>query len=153
MLIQASRTRSSVGLTREPDGALILRPRQRPATMRKLREAARRREAGRAFCCSRVARSDVSDSHLEVALPSIVVALESERDIDLRSGLEFTRAVSEAPPKRFERSCSRVEHELESVFADHSRRTRDDDVPSEENGCRISNSERLEVTKERLDAP
>src|SRR5258706_10957943 len=39
MLIQASRTLSRVGLTSGPGGALIFRPRQRPATMRTKREA------------------------------------------------------------------------------------------------------------------
>src|SRR6266478_5525969 len=109
MLIQASRTLSRVGLTSGPGGALIFRPRQRPATMRTKREAAggkreagrgkrearrgkrgnERREATGVVCCSRLTRPDVRDSRLQETLAPVIVALQSERNVDLRPWLEF----------------------------------------------------------------
>src|SRR5207237_7872315 len=125
MLIHASRTRSRVGLTCEPLGALILRPRQRPATMRtssgKREAGSGKGEAGRAPCCSCRARPDVCDPRLQVRLSAIIVPLESERDVDLRSGLEFLHATRQSPADCFERSGSSVERELESVLTDRAR--------------------------------
>src|SRR6266481_6407936 len=120
MLIQASRTLSRVGLTSGPGGALIFRPRQRPATMRTRREAAGgkreagsgkrepgsapreagsgRREATGAVCCSRLTRPDVRDSRLQKTLAPVIVALQSERNVDLRPWLEFANASGQSPP-------------------------------------------------------
>src|SRR6266436_8397054 len=99
MLIQASRTLSRVGLTSGPGGALIFRPRQRPATMRTSREAGSgKREARRgkrgAGSGKRVPRSPFACSNignpcLEVALTPVIVALEPERNVYLRARLEF----------------------------------------------------------------
>src|SRR2546423_7590495 len=105
ILIQASRTRSRVGLTSEPLGALILRPRQRPATMRtssgKREAGSGKGEAGDAACSCR-ARPDVCYPRLQVRFSAIIVPLEAKRDVDLRAGLELVGAISEAPPNRFE---------------------------------------------------
>src|SRR6266550_1256810 len=112
MLIQASRTLSRVGLTSGPGGALIFRPRQRPATMRTSREAGGgkreagggKREAGggKRAPRSRLTRPDVRDSRLEVALSSVIVALEPESNVYLRAGLEFANAAGQSPSNRIE---------------------------------------------------
>src|SRR6202008_3877310 len=101
MLIHASRTRSSVGRTCDPPGALILRPRKRPATMRTwnggTRGEGRGARDGRSGLSSRLAHPDIGDPRLEIALPSVIVALESERDIDLCPRLKFRRAIGKSP--------------------------------------------------------
>src|SRR6267378_2297441 len=110
MLIQASRTLSRVGLTSGPGGALIFRPRQRPATMRTSREAGSapreagsgKREAAGAVCCSRLTRPDVRDSRLQVTLAPVIVPLEPESNVHFRAGLEFANATGQPPPDRVE---------------------------------------------------
>src|SRR5258706_10572260 len=139
MLIHASRTLSSVGLTSGPAGALIFLPRQRPATMRTA--GGGRREAGSEMRAPRscFAHSNICNTGLEVALASVVVALEPECDVDLSARLEFSGAAGQSPSNRVERSGAGVQDNLESILPDCARGTRDQDVPSEENRCRVSN--------------
>src|SRR5436305_10296769 len=126
MLIQASRTRSSVGRTARPFGALILRPRQRPATIRKRREprAGRReaepRDAGCGMWDALVARSlptesNVGDAGLKIALAAIVVSLQPERDIDAGSRLQMNGAINQPPAECFERAGTGVERDLQTI--------------------------------------
>src|SRR5712671_5199133 len=104
MLIHASRTLSSVGLTSGPAGALIFLPRQRPATMRTAGSGRREAGSGKRDSRSRFAHPDVGNARLQVALASVVVALEPECDVDLSARLEFSSAPSKSPSNRVERS-------------------------------------------------
>src|SRR5689334_4296104 len=151
MLIHASRTRSRVGRTARPFGALILRPRQRPATIRKRDAGWGMRDATTEPRGSRRAKSNIGNPRLQIALAAIVVSLQSERDIDASSRLQMHRAIDQPPAKRFQRTGAGVESNLQAVRTDRSRRTLDADVPGQQNGSGISNSKRLEVPEKRFD--
>src|SRR5690349_23832070 len=69
MLIHASRTRSAVGRTASPGGALMVRPRQRPATIRTRLVPSCRHAA------------HVGELRDEAADAVPLVALEAERDV------------------------------------------------------------------------
>src|SRR5688572_611817 len=99
MLIHASRTRSSVGRTPRPDGASIVRPLQRPATMRMsgLRMSV---------------RTDVRNARLESAFPPEVVPLESERDIHRQRRIELAYSRCKAPTDCFELAAACGQAEL-----------------------------------------
>ena len=107
MLIQASRTRSSVGRTRSPFGALIRRPRHLPETIRifrfgKLEAGSGKRVAGSAPLSCPLTHPDASYPCLQVALPSVLVPLQPEGDVHLASWLELGGARAKTPPDRLE---------------------------------------------------
>src|SRR6266550_1286759 len=155
MLIHASRTRSSVGLTCDPSGALIRRPRHRPATMRTsnggTRDEGRGTRDGGLWSCR--ARPDVRDPRLEVTLSPVIVALQPERDINLCPRLKFCRAIGKSPTERVQRSRSGVKHQLETILAHDAWWSGDRSVPRQKDGRRISDPKRLEVAEQRFDPP
>src|SRR3954471_22928306 len=102
---------------------------------------------------SDLAESNVGNARLEIALAAIVVALETERDVYLGAGLKLRGALGQSPADRIQRASARVEDELESVLSHRARRPGDDDVPRQQDGRRIANAERLEVSEQRFDAP
>src|SRR3981081_1813272 len=165
MLIHASRTRSSVGRSCEPTGALIFRPRHRPATIRTLRcyqrAAVRHRKtvspigrlsAHRAPLSCLSARADIRYAGLEVTLAAVLVALQSERDVDFASGLKLRGAVSETPAQRVKRAGTGIEDHLHSVLADEPGIRGECDVTREEHRRGIPNPERLEMAEQRFQA-
>jgi hypothetical protein len=88
---------------------------------------------------------------LEVRLSAVIVALEPERDIDLRPRLKFRRAIGKSPTQRFQRSSSGVERQFETVLADWPWWAGDCDIAREKHRRRIPDPERLEVAEQRFD--
>src|SRR5947209_835567 len=111
--------------------------------MREGRTASRRSFGGEA---------NVGDPRLQVALTAIVVALEPERDVDARAGLQMNGAIDQSPSQRLERAGAGVEGDLQSIGSDGSRRALDADVSRQQHRRRISDSERLEVPEQSFDA-
>src|SRR3954471_11335386 len=152
MLIHASRTRSSVGLTKEPGGAVILRPRHRPAT---IRTAVRRLPSSNSTdqrALRSMGETDVGDLRLEITLAAVVVTLQSKGDGHLGAGLKLGGPGGEIPAKRVQRSGAGVQDEFEPMLTNDSRWPGDGDVPGKQHRRRVSNPERLEMAEQRFDA-
>src|SRR5687767_10024507 len=131
MLIHASRTRSAVGRT-GPLGALMRRPRHRPATIRTWSDP------------------EVDQLRLKLRLAVPLLAIQPERQVHGPTA-ELRGAARQAPTQRFDLPGRRRDAQLEAVLANDPWRAHEMRRPHEQDGTGIADPERFEVAKQCLE--
>src|SRR5262245_52346428 len=131
MLIHASRTRSPVGRTWSPGGAVIRRPRQRPAMMR-------------------TSGAEIREPRLKTRLAVPVVPLDAKRDVDRPTRLELTDARCHPPSDGNQISLVGAHRDLQTVLSNHTWRRGHNHITSHENWRRIAHPTWLEMSQKRF---
>src|SRR5687768_12458212 len=95
-------------------------------------------------------RRDVSNPRLKAAFSPELVTLQPERDIHWNSNIEVSNAIRHTPADRVELARACRETQLETVAPNEPRRSCEANITSNQYGCWIADTERLEMPEHSL---